>query len=53
MKPEITLSVLGGGGLKFGEGSRGRLGPLVGPGQSPGGGFWGAKRPRRKTIFCV
>ena len=35
------------------RGPEGRLGPLVGPEQSPGGGFWGAKPPdgKRFSVF--
>ena len=36
------------GGTNIGEGSRGPPRPLVGPGQSPGGVFGGAKPPEAK-----
>ena len=36
------------GGHQDGEGSRGPPRPPVGPGQSPGGGFRGAKLPDAK-----
>ena len=40
--------------LSWARGQGGRLGPLVGPGQSPGeGGVLGGEAPRRKTIFYV
>ena len=48
--PDPDLSVLGGG-AQIGQG----LGPLLDPGQSPGGGFWGGEAPppdgKRFSVF--
>ena len=38
------------GGTNIGEGSRGPRRPLVGPGQSPGGGFRGRSPPKQNDF---
>ena len=51
--PDPDLSVLGGGGggSNWARG-QGGLSQVVGPGQSPGGGFWGGD-PTENDFLCL